>query len=321
MPRHLDFSHPELQIILRREQDGVVTRAQLLELGATDHDIARMTRRRELRAVEPGVYVDHTGALTRRQREWVALFAYAPAALSHESAMPGGEPRVVHVCVGPDRTLRPIAGVVVHRSAHLASRVDWRRRPPRTTPHHATLDVMEDRIRADDVPGAYAALTQACFTREVVPRLLRTALAERARVTRRALVAGMIDDVEQGANSVLERGYLHLVERAHGLPAGRRQRTSHATGRRTDQDVRYEDLGVVIELDGRAYHDGSRARDADARRDLAEAASNDAITLRVTYGLVFGEPCRTTRWVARVLQRRGWSGEPRCCPRCADPCA
>ncbi|MDQ6522325.1 hypothetical protein RB608_01875 [Nocardioides sp. LHD-245] len=316
MPRHLDFSDPRLEVILRREQDGVVTRGQLLDLGGTDHDIARMTRRRELRQVEPGVYVDHTGVLTRRQREWVALFAYAPAALSHESAMPGGEPSMIHVCVGPDRTLRPIAGVVVHRSAHLASRVDWRRRPPRMVPPHATIDVLEARIRADDVAGAYAALTRACFTREVVPRMLRAALAERVKVTRRALVAGMIDDLEQGACSVLERGYLHLVERAHGLPGGRRQHISRATGSRTDQDLRHEEYGVVIELDGRAYHDGARARDDDARRDLAEVATSDAITLRVTYGLVFGDPCRTALWVARVLQRRGWTGAPRSCPRC-----
>lgn len=316
MPRHLEFTHPELQEILRREQNGIISRRQLIELGATDHDIARMLRRRELHQTRPGIYVDHNGQLTRRQREWAALLACSPAALSHESAMPGGKTPVVHVCVAPDRTLQQVAGVLVHRTSHLSTRVDWHRRPPRVRPEHATIDVMEARIRRGDVAGAYAALTRACYTREVVPRLLRAALAERAKVTRRKVVSGMIDDVDHGACSVLERGYLELVERAHGLPRGQRQRRSHATGRRTDQDVHYEGYAVVVEPDGLAFHDSPEARDIDARRDLAEAAVSGALTLRVTYGLVFSDACRTARWIAQVLRRRGWTGEFTRCPRC-----
>ena len=78
-----------------------MSRAQLLALGATDHDIARMLRRRELRTARPGVYVSHTGDLSRTQRAWVALLACAPAALSNESAAPGPRvrcplPRLLH---------------------------------------------------------------------------------------------------------------------------------------------------------------------------------------------------------------------------------
>ena len=231
--------------------------------------------------------------------------------------MPGGDPALVHVCVAHDRTLLPIAGVRVHRTSHLATRVDWRRRPPRVLPAHATLDVMETRLREGDVAAAYAALATACATREVVPRMLRAALAERPKATGRALLAGMIDDVDQGACSVLERGYLRRVERAHGLPRGERQRSSEATGRRTYLDVSYESQGVVVELDGRAFHDGPRARDDDARRDIAEAATSGAVTLRVTYGLVFGDACRTAAWIGAVLGRRGWAGRPTPCSACA----
>lgn len=317
MPRHLDFADADLQHLLRWQQDGIVARGQLLALGATDHDIARMLRRRELFCVHPGVYATHNGRLTGSQRNWVALFACAPAALSHESAMPGAEPAVVHVAVAADRTLKPVAGIAVHRTRHLATRVDWHRRPPRVRPEHATLDVMEARISQDDVAGAYAALARACYTREITPRLLRHALDDRARVVRRDLVAGMIDDIESGAHSVLERGYLRLVERAHGLPRGRRQKSSRATGRRTDVDVCYEDYGVIVEPDGRAFHDSPEARDVDARRDLAERATSDVVTVRVTYGLVFNESCLTADRVAAILQRRGWEDDPVPCRRCA----
>ncbi len=319
MPRHLEFEHPALQCLLRWEQNGVVSRGQLRELGATDHDIARMLRRRELHAASPGVYVVHNGELDRAQREWVALFACAPAALSHDSATPGLSPDQVHVVVAAERTLQRVAGVVVHRSRNLDGRVEWDQRPPRVRPGHATIDVMEDRIRRGDVAGAYAVLARAAQTRRVWPRLLREAMAERTRMVGRDLIVGMIDDVESGADSVLERGYLHLVERAHGLPRGSRQHASRSTGRRTHVDVLYEQYGVIVEPDGRAFHDSPEARNADARRDLAERVARDAVTIRVTYALVFDESCATASQVAIVLQRRGWAGELRRCPRCTAP--
>lgn len=43
---------------LLEEQSGVVSRRQLLALGARKHDIDRLVRRRELTRVHPGVYVD-----------------------------------------------------------------------------------------------------------------------------------------------------------------------------------------------------------------------------------------------------------------------
>jgi hypothetical protein len=78
----------ELEHLLSRVQDGVVSRRQLRELGACDHDIARMVRRRDLVPVHPGVYAAHTGQLTWVQRAWVAVLACWPAALSHQSALP-----------------------------------------------------------------------------------------------------------------------------------------------------------------------------------------------------------------------------------------
>jgi hypothetical protein len=82
------------------------------------------------------------------------------------------------------------------------------------------------------------------------------------------------------------------------------------------QDVRYSAFGVVVELNGRAIHDNPQAWDADARRALAELAVTEAVTARVTYGLVFREPCATAWWIARILRRHGWTGEFRPCPDC-----
>lgn len=69
-------------------QSGVASRRQALEAGLRPHDIRRLLRRREWAVVHPGVYVDHTGPLTWRQRAWAAvLYAGAGAALDRESAI------------------------------------------------------------------------------------------------------------------------------------------------------------------------------------------------------------------------------------------
>lgn len=309
-----DFNERHLRWLLD-VQSGVIARRQLLEVGLTDNDIERMVRRRDLTVVRGGVYVDHTGPLTWSQREWVAVLALWPAALSHESAIPGVSTRRIHVAIGLHRRLQAPPGVAVHQTADLQRRVDWPAAPPRVKVDHAVIDVMSARLREDDVAGAFDLLTRACF-RATTPERIERTLAQRARVPHRRLVADLLADRRTGACSVLERGYLHRVERAHGLPAGRRQRHSTATGGRTDQDVRYEEYGVVVELDGRVVHDHPGAWDADARRDLAELAVADAVTARVTYGLVFREQCATAGWIGQILRRNGWRGTLLRCPRC-----
>ena len=72
---------------LMREQDGLVSRSQAQSLGATPSDIRRLLRRRQWARVHPGVFVDHTGPLTWRQRAWAAVLYAAPAALCAESAL------------------------------------------------------------------------------------------------------------------------------------------------------------------------------------------------------------------------------------------
>ncbi|WP_141015118.1 hypothetical protein [Nocardioides sambongensis] len=318
MPR-FDLSDPYLGHLLRWVQDGVIARSQLIDAGAGENDIRRLLRRRDLVMVHPGVYVTHTGELTHQQREWVAVLAAHPAALCDRSALAEVLPRrgrVVQVAVERGRSVSVPRWAAVHRISHLADRIDPRSAPPRVALEHALLDVMSSQIKAGDLAGAFSDLSQVLFSRRTTVDRVVAALDGRARVSGRAVVAALLEDARTGACSVLERGYLRDVERAHGLPRGTRQHASGATGRRTVHDVRYDDYGTIVELDGAAFHGSPAARDRDARRDLAEAATHDAVTLRITYGLVFGDACRTAGWVARVLQRRGWTGRIHACPRC-----
>ena len=122
-PRRSSIDHEQLKVLLTFVQDGVVSRRQLLELGANDDDVERMLRRGELDRRHPGVYVNHNGPLTRQQREWVAVQVHWPAALTRKSALPSPPPlAVVHVAIDQRRTVKPVPGVVAHRTPGIGGR-------------------------------------------------------------------------------------------------------------------------------------------------------------------------------------------------------
>lgn len=299
----------------------MLARRQLRAAGASDGDIARMRRRKEIRAAHPGVYVDHTGPLTQEQREWVAVLAAWPAALSGESAIPGRRPAVIEVAIEHGRKIEVPDGVRIRRTTALAERLRRNAQPPRLRLEEALIDLLSAHVASGDVSAAFGELTRTCFGRPGLPDSVLNALDRRSRVAGRSMIESLVTDLRDGACSVLERGYLRRVERAHGLPHGTRQVVSEATGRRTVLDVRYEELGVIIELQGRSVHDTAEAYDADAERDLAEAAASGAETLRITYGQVFRTPCRTAAHIARVLHRHGWTGAGRPCADCPPAAA
>ena len=302
-----------------RDQDGVVTRGQMQATGLAPHDVKRLLRRRELAPVHPGVYAEHTGPLTWKQRAWAAvLHAGSGAALSHTSAIRiaegpgrrGVDEREIEVAVDADRHVVSINGVRVHRLRGLAERVQAHLGPPRIRYDDAVLDVAVDApTRLDSI----AVLADACGGRRTTAaRLLRTA-HERQRLPDRTWLTGILDDVAEGTCSVLEHGYLDLVERPHGLPAARRQVRRTSRGATTYSDVDHGRL--LVELDGRLFHDSAQARDLDLARDL-DAAVDGIETLRIGYGQVFRDACVTAAKVGAVLQRRGWVGTPTRCDAC-----
>ena len=299
-------------------QDGVVARRQLIELGVPPQEIRRMLRRRELVRVHPGVYVDHTGPLTVPQLRWVAVLACWPAALSDQTVVDAGTDGPVHVAVSHHRKISAPTGVVVHRMVDLDERVRWNASPPRVRFEHAVIDVA---CRKPDVAGIFGVIADAVQSRRTTVAKLRSAVSARSRVRGRALLLDLLDDLEAGACSVLERGYLEL-ERRHRLPTASpevtRQRPAHQGSRSRYQDVRYEKYGLVVELDSRAFHDNAAARDRDAARDLDHAVTDDDVSVRLTYGQVFRDGCATIRKVGALLQRRGWEGRPTPCPQCTD---
>lgn len=295
-----------------RQQDGVISRRQVLGAGLQDHDIRRLVRRNEWARVHTGVYVDHTGPPTWSQRAWAAVLYAAPAALCLGSAL-GNDESPIHVAVTQARArLVEPAGVRIHHVAHFEDRVLWNVGPPRMRYDDAALDVA---CHANSELDSIAVLANACQTRRTTARRLLRTLDARQRVRGREWLRAVLVDIADGTCSVLEHGYLTRVERPHGLPRATRQKRSASSVGVCYRDTEYGER-LVVELDGRLYHDSATRRDADFERDL-DAAVDGRSTVRLSYGQVFDRPCQTAGKIARVLQRHGIavSGQP-CGPGC-----
>lgn len=176
----------------------------------------------------------------------------------------------------------------------------------------AALDVA---CRAASELDAIAVLANACQWRRTTAQRLLQVLDSRGRVRRRRWLRAVLVDIADGTCSVLEHGYLAHVERPHGLPRAARQKRSASSIGVCYRDAEYGER-LIVELDGRVYHDSTTKRDADFERDL-DATVDGRSTVRLTYGQVFDRPCQTASKIARVLQQHGFAvaGHP-CGPGC-----
>lgn len=149
-----------------------MARRQLYALGARPHDIRRLLRRRELVAVHPGTYVNHTGPLTWDQRAWAAVLHHGPgAALCDESALPNpSHHSPIRVAIATHRTVSQVPGVRARRMAGLDERIHPTALPPQLRIEHAAVDVALSRR---DVAASFRVLADVCQTRRTTPSLSR----------------------------------------------------------------------------------------------------------------------------------------------------
>ncbi len=297
------------------EQHGVIARQQLLESGLSRSQATRYLANGQWRTLFPGVYVIHRGSVPDEGAAWAGLlYAGTGAALSHGTALwldgiLDLPPARTHLSIPVARRVAGQPGLHIHRSTALPSKVHPSRSPARTRLEDSVLDHLEsaDSERVIDV------LTRSTQRRLTTAARLRDALGERARHPHRSLITDVLIDVGHGVQSPLERRYLREVERAHGLPRGRRNAAEQAGSTTSYHDVRYLRWSTVVELDGREAHPRDEAF-RDLRRDNLLTAAGAAV-LRYGWRDVIARPCAVAAQVAQVLQSRGRSGRPRSCGR------
>lgn len=311
-------------------EDGVAARRQVLAItGESDATIRRRLRRRDWVAIHPGVYLNHTGQPTWRQRAWAAVLYAAPAALAGVSAIRAGDgpgkrdaPRdsPIHVAIDHGRTVEEQPGIRIHRRVDFAATVQENLSPPRVRIEHAVIDAAAE---ARDDLTAIAVISDAVRSRRTTPQRLLDVAVARKRLRHRHLILGLLTDAADGTSSVLEMEYVR-VERPHGLPKANRQ-VRELTGGVVRpgsayivyRDGELEGLGQYIELDGRIGHTSTTERDADFERDL-DAAVIDRGTLRLGWGQTYVRSCTTAAKLAVLFHRLGWRGTFRRCPRCPE---
>lgn len=272
--------------------EGVVHRRELTAAGIGSGRVIRAIRSGRWQEPVPGVVVDHSGPLTRRQRWLVGLKHAGPdGGLSHRSALALAGARIdelpaarrvagvrgryldppegglVEVSVPHSRHLRSSGFVVVHQT----------RRPLRAVQYSglsatpvagATIDVAITAARQADVDDVVSNVLQRGLT--TVDELV----AEMQTVGRLATpwLRSAIADARRGMRSVGE-SELRRVVLAAALPEPEWSAEVRTPSGRYFVDALWRAVGVGAEADGATFHLSAGDWSRDLRRQNAIAAA------------------------------------------------
>jgi very-short-patch-repair endonuclease len=294
-------------------QSGLVTRAQALGGGYTSAAIRWRIHSGRWLTIHPGVYLTEPGRNDWELRAVAALlFIGLPCALCGSSAGHAWgliltPPDDIEVMVPMNRRRTRRAGITTHRTRAFDARVDPGAWPHRTTVAHTVLDLAAGR----DLDSTIALIAKACQQRMTTEDSLLAALRSRPSQPHYSLLLEALGDVGDGAQSAAEVRYLRDVVLAHGLPVGERQRPGP---RSTARDTAYEEVKVIVEVDGRRGHQGWLGQQRDGRRDRG-AAADGWLSVRVFWVDVAGTPCQLAAELGAIFRTRGWTGEMHPCSR------
>ena len=304
---------PEL-LELASSQAGVVTREQVLGCGLSRHVVERLTGNDIWRLLARGVYLTAPILPTWSALCWAGVLLGGPSARlgpqasGHAVGLIQQPPHPVDILVPAERTMRRSGHWRFIREVPGARSPQTLGAPPRLPVETTVLDLCGCASEGEVI----GLITTAVQRRLTTSRRLSKAMALRRRQGHRQLIANLIEDVAIGAESPLEVSYLRGVERPHALAKGNRQQRRHGYGYLSD--VGYDEFALLVELDGRAGHEGvGQFRDMQRDNRFAEI---EWTTLRYGWFDVVQRPCAVAAKVAAVLTARGWRGQLRPCSRC-----
>jgi very-short-patch-repair endonuclease len=279
-------------------QRGLVTTAQLLAVGITESGISRRVAAGRLHRVHRGVYLVGHPVPPPLAMELAAVLACGPAAvLSHRPAAvlagfmtPGDGPIDVTVA-GPDRRRR---GVRVHRARGLLEcDVIVVHGIPVTTPARTLLDLADVQPSRPLQRAFDEAERMGLVTRREIEELLRRSPGRHGASRLGSLVA---DGSEPAlTRSEAEERMLALIRKG-GLPTPRVN--ARAAGH--EVDFLWPDHGLVLEVDGYAFHSGRAAFERDRLRD-ADLAAIGLRVVRTSWRQLTREPEAVLVRVAQAL--------------------
>jgi very-short-patch-repair endonuclease len=285
---------------LTRKQHGVVTRAQLLQLGFSPDAIKHRIWTRRLHPVAVGVYAVGRAELDKYGRWMAAVLSCGPGAvLSHESAAALWEIRwerrgPIEVVVPRHRFVRR-PGVKVHRRSNLTRRDVTRHHGiPVTSPICTIVDLVP-RLQRIAVEGMISEADSRGLVRADTVRPALEKMPSRPGLAALKRLLDRLDFVL--TDSDLERLFLPIARRA-GLP-------KPITRRKVNSfriDFYWPDLGLVVECDSLRYHRTQQKQTRDVLRDQIHHADG-LIPLRFTHAQIAFEPKHVQSILDAVVRR------------------
>jgi very-short-patch-repair endonuclease len=276
--RHLSRTVDEDLAQIASAGHGVVTRAQLLQVGISAGQVQGRVRRGGLIRVHPGVYrVGHEAPSTDATYLAAVLAGGDGAVLSGLASahvwvlVRGSAPPPQVSC----RTERRIEGVITRRCRFIdPSEVTRVRGIPVTTVARTLVDIAAE-LSPDE-------LARACHEAGVrygtTPRMVEAVLARRPQTPGARKLRRVIHGDVRVSLSKLESRFLELL-RDEDLPLPLTNRV--AGGRRVD--CRWPERRLTVELDGYRFHNSRHAWEQDRRREREARARGDEFR-RYTYG-------------------------------------
>jgi very-short-patch-repair endonuclease len=269
-------------VALATRQHGVVSHAQVIELGFDDQWIERRLWDNRLTTVHRNVYVVGHRRLTVRAPWWAALLAYGPdAILSHQSAAVLWEIRrkrrgPIHVTAPLGRQgLRRREGIWIHRCKLTAQEVTEHNGFPVTTVARTLFDLAEVALFDDLKKSAEVADRLNLLRLRELEEVCERGRGRRALRPMRRLIEELRPPDE--GRSPLEIRFPAFV-REHRLPPP--VQNVHVLG--YEVDALWPSAKLIVELDSWEHHGHRAAFERDRARDLKLMIAGYR-TIRVTH--------------------------------------
>lgn len=289
---------------IANRQHGLVTLAQLEELGMDRRTAAARERAGRLHRVHQGVFAVGHSLLSQEAIFLAAVLSCGPGAvLSHGSAASlwgfwKEAANEVHV-IAPNRRGRSPKGIVAHRDGFLPS--DDKtvcRGVPCTTVARTLLDQAASLPPWDLRKALGEAEVRRLVTHDQIRGQIRRGSGRRG-VARLRLLADEIHPQNRRSRSELERMFLHVCLQA-GLPQPEVNVSLQVGSRRFKPDFLWRPQRLILEADSRRFHDTDVAFVEDRRREQLLQVAGWRVS-RCTWEQVEFEPQVLAETVRRLL--------------------
>jgi hypothetical protein len=286
---------------LAARQHGMVARVQLLGLGLSAKAIDYRVRTGRLWRVHHGVYAVGHPPVTPHARAMAAVLAGGrDAVLSHR---PGGAlweiglrwPAMMEV-TAPIKRRRP--GILIHESSTLTRRDITRHYGiPVTSLARTLLDLAE----VLDTPSLTRAVNEARLRRKsTLPDLAELLSRSPGRATRR--LKPFVEHPTGPTRSEFEDAFLAFAAR-HGVPAPEMNQIVAGY----EVDVLWREHKLIVELDGREFHENAFEEDRERDATLLDAGFP---VLRITWQRLTNEEKREATRLQAILDQRSTTPGP-----------